>query len=223
MTLSEQRMARAIFLRLVTPERTRAVVQWDELEALYEDVSAVEHVVQLLADGRLLSIESGGEREGKTVELTHESLIERWAKLRQWLDENENDAVFLAELRGAATQWEKNGQAEGFLWRDRAAIEAGAWFERRKAEIGPNGALGISKRKLAYLEAVVGLQQRSKRRRRQFVGALFAAITGVSIVVGWLAIDARAQAGLAKAQAKRADDQAARADEQTKQAEAEAR
>jgi len=62
----------------------------------------------------LVLIEEGGEREGKTVELTHESLIDRWVKLRQWLDENEQDAPFLAQLRNAAQQWEKNNEAEGF-------------------------------------------------------------------------------------------------------------
>lgn len=118
MSVPEQRLARAIFLRLVTPSLTRAVVRLDELCALSEEASIAEQVVHHLADARLLSIEAGGEREGKTVELTHESLIERWVKLKQWLDENEKDAEFLVELRSAASQWEKNGEAEGFLWRD---------------------------------------------------------------------------------------------------------
>ncbi len=230
MSVGEQRLARAIFLRLVTPERTRAMVRLDELGTLSEDVSAVEHVVQLLAEARLLAIEAGGDREGKTVELTHESLIERWAKLKSWLDENEKDAVFLAELRNASTQWEKNGQAEGFLWRDRAAIEAGLWFDRRKAEVGAEGSLGIGTRELGYLEAVVGLTERTKRRRRQIVGGLFAAMTGIAVVVGWLAIAARAEARRADtqtreaaAQAKRADEQAQRAEEQATAAQEEAR
>ena len=36
------------------------------------------------------------------MELVHESLIDSWTKLKQWLDESEQDAQFLARLRAAA-------------------------------------------------------------------------------------------------------------------------
>jgi hypothetical protein len=88
----EQRLCRAVLLRLCTPERTRAVVSLTELRALTEDSGAVEQVIHRLSDARLVLIETGGEREGATVELVHESLIERWAKLKQWLSESEQDA-----------------------------------------------------------------------------------------------------------------------------------
>ncbi|HRI71300.1 MAG TPA: protein kinase [Polyangium sp.] len=217
MSIAEQRIARLIFLRLVTPERTRAVVRLGELHALSDDVSIIEHVVQVLSEARLLSLEMAEERDGTAVELTHESLIERWAKLRQWLDENEKDAIFLAELRNAATHWDKNGHPEGFLWRDQAAIEAEQWLERREAETGPEGFLGIAKRDLEYLRAVVQFAKRAKRRRKQFVGGLLAAVIGIAAVVGWLGIVARAQAKRADELAGRAEDQAKRAQEEARQ------
>ncbi len=223
LSLSEQRMARSIVLRLVTAERTRAVVRWDELEALTDNVTAVEHVVHLLAEARLVSIESSVDREGKTVELTHESLIERWSKLKQWLDENEKDVVFLGQLRNAAAQWGKNGQAEGFLWRDRAAIEAGQWLERRKGDVGPEASFGIGTRELAYLEAVVRLSERAKRRRRQLIGALFVGISAVAVVIGLLAFQAQENAKAAEEQADIANKQAIIAGEQSEQRKAEAR
>jgi hypothetical protein len=83
-------------------------------------------------DARLLLLETGSEREGTMVELVHESLIERWAKLGQWLTKSEQDAQFLDRLRVAAQQWEKSKEAEGLLWRDRAAEEARAWLKRRR-------------------------------------------------------------------------------------------
>lgn len=79
---SDQRLCRAVFLRLCTAERTRAVVSLDELRGLAEDTGAVEQVVQHLVDARLLLLEASGERKGTTVELVHESLIERWARLK---------------------------------------------------------------------------------------------------------------------------------------------
>ncbi|MDI1436873.1 WD40 repeat domain-containing serine/threonine protein kinase, partial [Polyangium sorediatum] len=204
MSVHEQRLAQAIFLRLVTPERTRAVVRLEELCALSEGASMAEQVVHHLADARLLSIEAGGEREGKTVELTHESLIERWAKLQQWLDENEKDAEFLVELRSAASQWEKNGKEKGFLWRDAAAIEAGQWLARKRAEGGAEGTLGLGKRDRGYLEAVVRLASLSRRRRRLLTGGIMTFLALIVFVVSLLGVQARSQA-------RRADETAAEA------------
>ncbi|WP_272425602.1 nSTAND1 domain-containing NTPase [Polyangium jinanense] len=211
MSVSEQCLARAIFLRLVTPERTRAVVRLEELCALSEEPALAEQVVHHLADARLLSIEAGGEREGKTVELTHESLIERWAKLEQWLDENEKDAEFLVELRSAASQWEKNGKAKGFLWRDEAASKAEQWLARKKAEGDAEGTLGLGKRDRGYLEAVVRLAERSRRRRRQVTGGVIAFLAFFAFVVSLLGVQA-------KRQARRADDKAVEAQESAAEA-----
>src|SRR5262249_39152837 len=151
------RLCRAVFLRLCTPERTRAVVSLSELRALAEDAGEVEQVVQHLADARLLLIEPSDERGGGTVEIVHESLIERWAKLKQWLSESEQDAQFLARLRAAAQQWEASDEAEGLLWRERAAEEARAWLDRRRVEQPEDAHLGLSKREERYLRSVVAL------------------------------------------------------------------
>ena len=107
MSSAQQSLARAVFERLVTPERTRALVVTDEMRALHHDASAVDDIVQHLATMRLLVIERGAEGADYTVELVHESLIDRWPTLARWLVENQDDAVFLARLRGAAQEWEK--------------------------------------------------------------------------------------------------------------------
>ncbi len=212
----EQKITRAVFMRLVTPERTRAIVLFEELCELSEDRTAVEQAVQRLAEARLVSIEAGDEREGNTVELVHESLIERWGKLRQWLEETEHDAQFLAELRNAASQWEKNGEAAGLLWRDQAAQRAGNWYAQR-------GTSALGKREQRYIEAVIGLAERTKRRTRRIVAALFAAISAVAVVVSVLAINARAEARRADEQTALVKGEKSRADEKARQAEEEAR
>lgn len=217
MSPHEQRLARTILLRLVTPERTRAVVRLDELCSLSDEASVVA-IVNHLAEARLLSIEAASEREGKTVELTHESLIERWAKLRQWLDGNEKDAEFLAELRNAASQWEKNGQAEGFLWRDQAATEAGQWLTRRRVEFDEENALGVGEREVHYLEAVVRHAERSRRRRRLLTGGIMASLGVITFVVSFLGVQARSEARRADDTAKEAQKNADEAQNSAEQA-----
>ncbi|WP_437734534.1 nSTAND1 domain-containing NTPase [Sorangium sp. So ce1335] len=224
----EQRLARAVLLRLVTPERTRAVVSLDELRECAQDGEGgagdtVAQVVQHLADARLLLIETGGEREGATVELVHESLIERWAKLKQWLTESEQDAEFLARLRAAARQWEASGSAEGLLWRDRAAEDARAWHERRRAERSGMGDDGIGRREERYLSAVVAFHERAQRVRRGITAGVIAVLGAVALMVSLLAIDNDRQATRARQQATRAAEQAALADQETARAHAQAR
>ncbi|WP_437958415.1 protein kinase [Sorangium sp. So ce119] len=209
----EQRLARAVLLRLVTPERTRAVVSLDELRELAQDgegdaADAVVQVVQRLAGARLLLIETGeetgGARDRATVELVHESLIERWPKLGQWLAESEQDAQFLARLRSAAQQWEASGQAEGLLWRDRTAQDARAWHERRRAAHGVDGRVGLSRREERYLLAVVDHAERARRLRRRLTTSVTVMLGAVALIVSYLAIRADQQAARAQAEALQA-------------------
>ncbi|MDC3960423.1 PD40 domain-containing protein [Polyangium jinanense] len=207
MSLHEQRLARAVLLRLVTPERTRAVVSLDELCELAQDGEgsareAIARVVQHLAGARLLLIETGGERQGTTVELVHESLIDRWAKLGQWLAESEHDAEFLARLRTAAQQWEASGQAEGLLWRDRAAEDARQWRERRRAEGGNNWNDGLGKREVRFLLAVVAFAERARRLRLRIAIGVITTLSAVALMVSYLAVRADQEAARAQAEAR---------------------
>lgn len=202
---AEQRVVRSILMRLVTPERTRAIVRMGELHALEQDTGVVDSVVDRLAAARLVSIESGDDQEGKSVELTHESLIDRWAKLRQWLDENEQDAQFLVQLRNAATQWEKNGETEGLLWRDRAAIEAGQWLDRRRIAGNDASSVGLGPREERFLQAVVKYSERTRRWRQRIAIGVFAALIGVAVVVSTLALRAQEQAKAAERARARAE------------------
>ncbi|WP_437572831.1 nSTAND1 domain-containing NTPase [Sorangium sp. So ce542] len=220
---AEQRLARSILPRLVTPERTRAIVSMSELREVGEGGGAAEQVVHHLAGARLLLVETGAEREGATVELVHESLIDRWAKLRRWLDEDEQDAQFLAQLRAAAQPWDAGGEAEGLLWRDRAAEDARRWLERRRAARAAEATIGLGKREERYLLAVIALADRRRRLRRRAVTGVIAALGAIAIAVSYLAIRADEQARRADEQAGRADEQARHADEEAARAQAEAR
>ncbi|XXT20325.1 protein kinase [Sorangium sp. So ce429] len=221
----EQRLVRAVLLRLVTPERTRAVVSLDELQELArggegDGAEAIAQVVQHLAGARLLLIgvggEAGSERARTTVELVHESLIDRWSKLAQWLAESEHDAQLLARLRAAAQQWEASGRAESLLWRDRAAEDARAWYERRRAELGIDWRVGLSKREERYLLAVVNLLERAWRQRLAVL--LTPALGLIALIVSYLAMAASRQATRASQQATRADQETARAQDEAREA-----
>ncbi len=155
-----QHLARALFLRLITPERTRAIVSLAELQEMSPQPGDVQRLVDHLTTARLLVSQTAadGSAQGSTVEIVHESLIHSWPTLRRWLDETQEDAQFIEQLRVAAKQWHGKGRDSGMLWRGETADEAIRWARRHQ------GNLPDTQR--AYLAAVINESTRAERRRR---------------------------------------------------------
>jgi serine/threonine protein kinase len=171
----DQKTARAILQRLVTAERTRAIVETRELREIGPDV---DRIVGHLVTARLLVVQTRGEGAG-AVELVHESLIKSWPTLQRWLDENQEDVAYVGQIRAAAKQWDAKGRPAGLLWTGEAMEEARLWRSRYQGE--------LPDREHAYLDAVIELGTRATRRRRRLV---------VSAFVFLIALVAAAGAGL---------------------------
>ncbi|HEU5056078.1 MAG TPA: serine/threonine-protein kinase [Kofleriaceae bacterium] len=195
MTPGAQRLTRAVLVRLVTPERTRAILDTAELHQIAPDGDEVRRVIDQLVNARLLVVQKRGE-SGASAEIVHESLIERWPTLRRWLDEGQEDAAFLEQLRTAAQQWEARGRPAGLLWRGEAMEEAQRWRRRSERE--------LPRREEEYLAAVFALASRASRMRRVAVVAtmvLLALIAaGAVVALVWIRQaeqDAKKQADIA--------------------------
>ncbi|WP_129356637.1 serine/threonine-protein kinase [Sorangium cellulosum] len=176
MSERQAKLARAVLERLVTPERTRAVASLGELCELPGDRGEIERVVGLLADARLLAIETASDRAGSTVEIVHESLIERWPTLERWLDENQEDAEFLDRLRAAARLWASSDRAVDTLWRGKVAEEARGFRERYRGE--------LPARERLYLEEVLRFADQLQRGRRRLVTGIIAALSCLVVAAG---------------------------------------
>jgi serine/threonine protein kinase len=170
----ERALVRSIFERMVTPERTRAVVSLSELRELPGNPDDIERLIYRLVDARLLVVEArvGGER---AAELVHESLIGGWPTLNRWLDENRDDAAFLSRLRTAAAEWQASDHDEGVLWRGEPARQAVAWLAHYRGELG--------RRERAYLDAVHDIATRTERRRRLVRRQVIAAAVAVPVIL----------------------------------------
>ncbi len=194
-------LARTVLERLVTPERTRALVSMTELCTLHRDPDAVDDVLQHLVAMRLLVVERAAEGADQIVELVHESLIDRWPTLSRWLAENQDDAAFLARLRGAAQEWERRDRDEGLLWRGAPAREAQLWHAHYR------GAL--ARREQEYLDAVFGLATRAVRVRRRIVVGIMGLMALLLVSAGVALIQIRQAQREAYRQAERASELAA--------------
>jgi hypothetical protein len=214
----DQKLVREIFQRLVTPERTRTIVELDELR---EIAPAIASPIGRLVEARLLVVQTRREGE-RAVELVHESLIHTWPTLRRWLDESHDDEAYLAQLRAAAKQWDVKGRPQGLLWRGEAMQEARLWRARYPGE--------LPAREQHYLDAVLALASRAARVRRRIAAGAFALLS-VLVVAGGAAllsieraeeeaIDGKAAADRARHDAEEARSKAEQATAETEKARA---
>ncbi len=193
-------LIRSIFLRLVTPERTRAIASLEELKGLTKDGAELQRLTDYLVQARLLVVQTGGGDSGATVEIVHESLIHGWPTLKRWLDEGQEDAAFLEQLRNAARQWQAKEYDSGLLWGGEMVEEARRFRRRYQGELPPT--------QQDFLEAVFVQAARATRRRRAlllgatvFLGLLVMAGAVALVVIRNAQVDAeRAQAHAVKAQ-----------------------
>ncbi|MCG8419774.1 MAG: protein kinase [Proteobacteria bacterium] len=209
----QQPQVRVLLLRLVTPERTRALVPLGELEELSRQPGELRRLADHLVHARLLVVQTSGDigaqrgsqqtSQQTSIELVHESLIHSWPRLRRWLDESQEDALYLHELRSAARQWQMRGYPGGLLWRGEAADEARRFVRRYRGE--------LSEVQRAYLRAVLELAARSVRRRRYAMVGLIALLSVLVVAAAVVLVVIREAQQTATVQAEEAERQLVRA------------
>lgn len=173
----DQTLVQALFLRLVTAERTRAIGLLSELRELTPNPHDIDRLVDYLASGRLLVVQSSDEHSAEaSVEIVHEALIISWPQLAHWLDEHQDDAVFLEQLRTTAKQWQAKRYPPGMLWRGQAERDARNWRHRYR---GPLGQL-----ERQYLHAVFAAADRNARHKRLALIGSFAFL--IALIMGTL-------------------------------------
>jgi len=166
-------LTRELFRALVTPERTRAIVERTDLAHIGE-AGEVDRVVDDLVAARLLVVQQRDEG-GSTVEIVHESLIARWPALQRWLDEDRDDAELVVRVVAAAKQWDAQGRSPDLLWRGEV-IEDAARRDRERPQ-------QLAGRERAFLDAGIALARRSRRRKRFAVIGTIVALAAISIAV----------------------------------------
>jgi WD40 repeat protein/serine/threonine protein kinase/DNA-binding XRE family transcriptional regulator len=180
---AEQRMARQIFLRLVTlgegVEDTRRRALRAELREIGDSRSEIQHVLRqspisnlqsptdaildLFGRYRLLSFDRDPLTRGPTVEVAHEALLRRWDRLREWLNASRNDIRLQRLLATAASEWAAANHDEGYLLRGARLDQFASWAEQ------PPLALTPTERELivASLESRQARQEAEAARQRR--------------------------------------------------------
>ncbi|MFI9383680.1 hypothetical protein [Kutzneria sp. NPDC052558] len=166
-----QRIARRLFLRLVDVDDRRRRVSGPELDA--DD--ATKSVLDTLVDARLLTVHADG------VEITHESLIRHWPRLRDWLAENPDYRRIQRALTRATDEWEALDHDPGALYRGVRLASTADWAARTDD--------AVTARERAFLDASLSAHRRQTLRSHQ-IAALVAVLLLIAlsaVAYAWIA------------------------------------
>ncbi|MBD2071882.1 CHAT domain-containing protein [Leptolyngbya sp. FACHB-671] len=133
LTPTAQRQAQRIFIQLVHPGEgtadTRRLATRREIDENHW------HLVNYLADARLIVSRQDEATSEEIVELAHEALIQEWQRLRQWLEEDRSFRTWQERLRSTIRQWETSQRDQGALLRGATLLEAEHWLHNRQPDL----------------------------------------------------------------------------------------
>ena len=161
---------RALMLRLVTAERTRARRPEAELLADGSERAALE----ILVRGRIVV---ANDAQDGAYEIAHEALLASWSTLQGWLEESAADHVVRRRIEHAAADGERAGRARDLLWGRRQLVEAKT-LDRES----------LAPRERAFMAAA-----RRAIVRRRVVAAAGAVVFAICSIVAGVALRARAR------------------------------
>lgn len=168
--LSEEKLSalRTSFLSMVrvadNDQYAKQPVLWNDLPASIHDV------LERFVTARLLI--SGGDKNGRMLEVAHEALFRAWPRLVSWLEDNKSFLVWQQRLNAMRKEWEASQRSTGRLLRGSPLGEALDWLKKKSDNISPGE------------REFVTASKKQKTRSRNFYGT----ITGlVLILIGVLA------------------------------------
>jgi WD40 repeat protein len=153
-------LVRRAFLAMVQlgegVEDTRRRAKLSEIVAAGETPEEVMAILRRFASPGERLVTFASDRGETTLQVTHEQLIARWPRLRQWLSDWRADERFRRRLTAAANDW-RNGQ--GGLWGPTELELLGRWRYRPGQAATPEQQDFIK-----ASEAALQRQQRQVRR-----------------------------------------------------------
>ena len=116
---AERAAVKQLFLRLVTVAAEshlgRRRVLASEITTLDVDIVALQMVIDVYTQNRLLTLDRDPVSDSPTIEVSHEALLTEWERLRSWIEQAREDIRRHAALRSAMDEWEEAKRARDYL------------------------------------------------------------------------------------------------------------
>ncbi|MQA09085.1 MAG: helix-turn-helix domain-containing protein [Pseudonocardiaceae bacterium] len=193
---ARQRLAADLLLRLIVlAEDVAAASRRVELAELLDVDPDADTVLARLIDARLLTADED------SVEIAHESLIEHWPRLRDWLAEDREGLRIHHQLSEATRGWQEMGRDPSGLYRGTRLAVATDWIRRA----GHRVHLTTAEREFLDTSIEAETSQRAtEQRRTRLLRRLATALALFSVA----ALAATAVAFVQAGRARQANDQA---------------
>jgi WD40 repeat protein len=182
---------------------TRRRVAADSLLGRVADPVAARAALDAFTAARLLT--SGGQ----AVEITHEALLRRWPRLRQWIDEDRAGLLVRQELEDAAATWAREGRDAAGLYGGVRLASAQGWAA------DPAHLRELTQAGRDFLAASERRRRRGTRRRNGIIAVLAALsliLAGLSVFALNQRSDAQEQRSVAQANDQKAEGELLAAD-----------
>ena len=75
-----------------------------------------EEMLTAFTQARLLVTDRVGQFP--TVEVAHEALLRKWDRLREWIEQTQDDRRLLRQVKVAALEWDQNSRQDAYRWPD---------------------------------------------------------------------------------------------------------
>ncbi|WP_194822564.1 AAA family ATPase [Micromonospora sp. S-DT3-3-22] len=164
----QRSIARKLFFHLVLVQPTAADSRrqafLSELSDEGQDAELYEVLYRFAHQG-LLTVDA------ETVEITHESLIFTWPRLREWLDADRAGRLLAQRMAVDAQEWERHDRDQDHLYEGTRLHTAREWADQHSDEV-PEPV-----RK--FLDAGVRRSRRRTRRLQQVIAILSILLTAV--------------------------------------------
>lgn len=172
LTPAEKSIAQRVLMRLVNLSRpednlpdTRKRYELEKFDAI------AKPVVETLLQAELLKIEPGLKDQGMVVQLADDSLVQNWARLRKWLDDDRAFLTWRQTLEPKMGEWESSRRHNNeVLLKSKELSEARTWLYRRKDDLNESERLFITESERAD----------KSRKRFRVVAAVIVTIAVVS-------------------------------------------
>ncbi len=130
---AQQKIAETLFRNLTAPNNTRRPIKLEEIATLAnvssEQVAVVVEVFRK-AGRSFLTPPLGKALTPETVlDISHESLIRLWQRLKNWTDDEAESAKLYQRLEDSAYRW---NQEQAALWRTPDLENALAWYKKKQ-------------------------------------------------------------------------------------------
>ena len=180
---SGQRTAQQLFLALVQvgsseltgegiPD-TRRRLGRERLCSLTSDAATAREVLDLFTVARLIT--SGGQ----TVEISHDALLSRWPRLRDWIGQDRSGHLVHQSLEEAAEAWDREGRDSAALYGGIRLAAAHQWADN------PGRPRHLSPVARDFLAASGRRRRRGIRRRNGIIAILAALSAGLALLTGY--------------------------------------